>query len=56
MTIFNQRTSIMKNALFAVNKEKRNWESNVLCASSDPMPPAWDKIQAIGDTIVTHFF
>ncbi|GBL78194.1 hypothetical protein AVEN_42765-1 [Araneus ventricosus] len=39
MTIWTQRTSIMKNASFAVRKEKRNWDSNVLCASSGPIPP-----------------
>ncbi|GBM37719.1 hypothetical protein AVEN_239864-1 [Araneus ventricosus] len=38
-TIWTQRTSIMKNASFAMRKEKRNWDSNVLCASSGPIPP-----------------
>ncbi|GBN62613.1 hypothetical protein AVEN_110754-1, partial [Araneus ventricosus] len=39
LKIWTQRASIMKNASFAVSTEKRNWDSNVLCASSDPIPP-----------------
>ncbi|GBN72613.1 hypothetical protein AVEN_119811-1 [Araneus ventricosus] len=39
MTIWTQRISIMKNASFAVSKENRNWDSNVLFASSGPVPP-----------------
>ncbi|GBN22826.1 hypothetical protein AVEN_127773-1 [Araneus ventricosus] len=40
MTIWTQRTSIMKTTSFAVSKEKRNWDSNVLCGSSGPILPA----------------
>ncbi|GBN22851.1 hypothetical protein AVEN_129671-1 [Araneus ventricosus] len=38
MTIWTQRTSIMKNAPFAVSKDKWNWDSNASCASSGPIP------------------
>ncbi|GBO21087.1 hypothetical protein AVEN_247774-1 [Araneus ventricosus] len=35
----DQRTSIMKNASFAVSKEKQNLDSNDSCASSGLIPP-----------------